>query len=295
MAEGKNIDSLLVNAQAPVTPVQAAEQPENVSEVNESATSTSESPTDHASGQSESSSADEYGNAPTASDDSKEATKSSENVEKDEYGNSIAQSKARMYTEEEVNRMIRERLQRGNHAHSSPKEVKEATENFQADPNSNESWEAQLEQFIDKTLEKKQQQRERESWEREEKSKQAEFETKFRNGMGRYKDFHEVVANKPITDTMMLATRSMKDPAAFIYAASKNYGKELERIAQIKDPYYQAAEIGRLEERMRKNHANASNAPRPIQPSQGDMGDKGNTRPNLDARIHQYGRNKFRR
>ncbi len=289
MPESKNIDDLLMNNQSSAN--LAADS--MVEEVNEP---TSMEGNDPQSAQPHES-ADEYGTVPETGQTSEDAKpeENAESLEKDEYGNQVIQSKSRMYTEDEVNRMIRERLARGNHAHSSPKEVKEATENFQADPNSNESWEQQLEQFIDRTLEKKQQKRERESWEREELGKQAEFETKFTNGMSRYKDFHQVVADKPITDTMMLATRSMKDPAAFIYAASKNYAKELERIAQIKDPYYQAAEVGRLEERMKKVHAAASSSPRPLQPSQGDVTDKGNQRPNIDARIHQYGHNKFKR
>ena len=62
---------------------------------------------------------------------------------------------------------------------------------------------------------------------------------------------------------MTVATRSLKDPAAFIYAAAKRNPEELARIANLSDPYAQMVEIGRLEERMRKNKSTTS-APKPL-------------------------------
>lgn len=284
MSENKNIDSLLMSVTQPV-----ADAAEPVHErADESPLQDSPDTPDDSSSVQES--GDEYegdleAEAPVA-----------EAPDLDEYGHPIA--KPRLYSEDEVQRMIRDRLARGNNVQSaSPQQVQQvqqAAQDFQADPNNPDSWEHQLEAFIDKTLAKKQTQQQREQWERQERTTQAEFESKFTTSMARYNDFRDVVGGKPITNTMMLATRNMKDPAAFIYAAAKTQPKELERIAQITDPYQQAAEVGRLEERMRKTRAAASNTPKPITPSKGDMAEKGNSRPNLDARIHQYGRNKRR-
>jgi hypothetical protein len=62
---------------------------------------------------------------------------------------------------------------------------------------------------------------------------------------------------------MTIATRAMSDPAAFLYAAAKRHPTELQRISNISDPYVQMVEVGRLEERMRKNKP-VSKAPRPL-------------------------------
>jgi hypothetical protein len=81
--------------------------------------------------------------------------------------------------------------------------------------------------------------------------------------MGRFGDFHDVVGSQPVTDAMTLALRGVSDPAAFIYAASKRHPAELQRISQIKDPYSQIVEMGKLEERMKKQPVQTK-APRPI-------------------------------
>jgi hypothetical protein len=62
---------------------------------------------------------------------------------------------------------------------------------------------------------------------------------------------------------MTLATRAMADPAAFLYAAAKRAPQDLERISKIRDPYAQMTEMGKLEERMRRNKP-ATQAPRPL-------------------------------
>lgn len=212
-------------------------------------------------------------------------------AEVDDYGNEVP--KARTYSEEEVQWMIRDRLSRGSAAQA---EVKKAAETFEADPNNPESWETQLEAFVEKTLDKRQGKIQRETMEKQERAKQAEFETKFNSGMEKYKDFREVVTDKPITNAMMMAARNMKDPAAFIYAAAKTQAKELDRIAQLPDAYAQALEIGKLDERMRKARSGNSAAPRPVTPTKGDMpSEKTNTRPSIDARILNYGRKKLKR
>jgi hypothetical protein len=92
--------------------------------------------------------------------------------------------------------------------------------------------------------------------------------------MAKYQDFEQVVMGKPLTPQMVIATRGMSDPAAFIYAAAKTQAPELDRISKIGDPYAQAIELGRLEERMRKARSTVSKAPRPIEAPKGDVSEK---------------------
>jgi len=212
----------------------------------------------------------------------------------DEYGNPV--EKPKTYTEEEVQRMIRERLARGRNAEQpTQQQVQKAADDFKADPNSEDAWEVQLEQFVEKTIEKRQSRQAEQQWRQQEAQRQAEFEAKFTSGMGKYQDFHQVVAGKPITDDMMMATRGMENPAAFIYAACKLKPAEINRIANIEDRAAQMVEIGRLDAEMRKEHARVSSAPKPVQAVKGDMPIKQNEMPSLESRITQYAKQKFAR
>lgn len=208
----------------------------------------------------------------------------------DEYGNPIG--KPKLYTEEELNSIIRERLQRGRHSEQpTPREVQQASEGFKADPNSEETWEVQLEKFVDNVLEKKQAKLAEQKWREEESRKQADFESRFTSQMNKYADFREVVSNKPITDSMMMAARGLDNPAAFIYGACKLYPQEVESIAKINDPYAQAAAVGRLHERMIKSKT-ITNAPRPLDVPKGDMPAKVNNSPSIESRINEYAKSK---
>jgi len=212
----------------------------------------------------------------------------------DEYGNPI--EKPKTYTEEEVQRMIRDRLSRGRHAEQpTQQQVQQATEDFKADPNSEDSWEVQLENFIEKTIDKRQAKQTEAQWRQQEAQKQAEFESKFSAGMNKYQDFHQVVQGKPITDAMMLATRDLENPAAFIYAASKLHAGELDRISRLSDGRTQAMEIGRLHERMIKERRQVSAAPKPVAAVKGDMPVKQHEHPSIDYRIQQHAKQKFAR
>jgi len=210
--------------------------------------------------------------------------------EVDEYGTKVGKKK--LYTEEEVQRMIRDRLSRGKNAQTET-QVQAAAKDFTPDPESTDSWETQLEDFIDATISKREQKAKDSEWRAREEAAQGEFEVKFTQGMGKYKDFEATVSNKPITNAMMLATRSMNDPAAFIYAAAKQHPKELERIAQIQDPLAQGVEMGRLEERMKKSR----NLPSSPKPAKVITGDASNSLPQLDidARIAQHAKTKIMR
>ena len=193
----------------------------------------------------------------------------------DEYGSEVA-TKKRTYTEEEVQTMIRDRLSRGRQQEVQQQQYQPQAAPQPAvpeyDPNNSDSWEVQLESFIENTLTKREQQKQQQDWQRQEQETQTNFEIKFNQGMQKYQDFEQVVSGKPLTPQMVIATRGMADPAAFIYAAAKTQAPELDRISKISDPFSQAIELGRLEERMRKARSNVSQAPRPIEAPKGDMG-----------------------
>ncbi len=209
----------------------------------------------------------------------------------DEYGNPI--EKPKTYTEDEVQRMIRDRLSRGKHAEPAPMPQQPQ---YQADNESDpdEPWDVQLKRFVKQTMEETHTEQKQREWQQQETQRQAEFESKFSLGMGKYADFHDVVAGKPITDTMMLAARNLDNPAAFIYGASKMHPQEIERIARIQDPYAQAAEVGKLHEKMVKAGRVLSNAPKPIETPKTSLPNKINQQPSLESRIDSYAKQKRR-
>lgn len=197
-------------------------------------------------------------------------------LEHDDYGNEKAASKT--YTEDEVNerinQAIRDRLSRleRNTSQQQPNQaqVQQATQQgFEYNAESPESWQQQLESFVEHTVNRMSEKQARQAYEQREQQAQAEFETKFRSGMSRFNDYAQVVATQPITDAMTMASRAMKDPAAFFYAAAKRAPQELQRIANIPDQYAQMVEIGKLEERMRQTKQ-ATKAPKPISKVQED-------------------------
>lgn len=223
--------------------------------------------------------------------ESKEPKDKEEEAHLDEYGNEV--EKPRLYTDEDVQRMIRERMQRGNVQSSSP-EVQQAAKDFQADPGNPDDWEVQLEAFIEKKLDKLEKKKQTVAWQEQEREKQANFEVNFTHGMQKYKDFKETVGKMPVTDSVMMATRDMKDPAAFLYAATKLHPEEFRRIADMKDPFSQAMELGKLDEKMRKTRAISKAAP-PLAPTKGDMGAKYIPKQSLDQKILNHAKAKSKR
>ena len=191
----------------------------------------------------------------------------------DEYGNEKVESESKTYTEQEVNDRINEavrkrlaRLKESQQQTQQPTQQQQqqaADAGFQYDAESGQDWQVQLKEFIIKTQAEVQQQQIQQQYQQQEQEAIAEFEGKLIGGMSKFKDFKEVVGAQPITNPMTMATRAMKDPAAFLYAAAKRHGAELQRISQLRDPYSQMVEIGRLEERMKKQ-ATQTNAPKPI-------------------------------
>lgn len=196
--------------------------------------------------------------------------------EEDEYGNKKERMskgmkdrldrKEKQYQREveqrdrEINDLRAQLAQKG-----ASREVQQAAKDFEYNPDDSGDWQQQLAQFVRqevKTMarsEQEEQERVRES------HVQAEFESKFRDGMVKFDDFRDVISSLPceISNPMTMATRAMDNPAAFLYAAAKRHPQELERISKIRDPYAQVTEMGRLEERMRKNKP-TTKAPRPL-------------------------------
>jgi len=221
----------------------------------------------------------------------------------DEYGTPVQKKESRMFTEEEVQNMIRDRLSRvrteannyqENVAINTQQQVQQAANNFEADPDSSESWETQLSNFIRNEVGRMSQEQQQQHYKAELLRKQQEFESNFTNGMSRYQDFHNVVGNKPFTNDIMQATMSMKDPAAFCYAAAKMHPGEIERISKLTNPYEIATEVGRLEERMKRSK-NVSSAPRPATKITSDVSSKYNDKPSIDSLINSDARRKLSR
>lgn len=233
----------------------------------------------------------------TSENGSLETTSQNTDSPIDEYGNPI--EKPKLYTQDEVQAMIRDRLSRGRNAEQQyqppQQQVQQDASNFKPDENSEESWEVQLENFIDKTIQKRQQEHQRKQWEETQRVVQSDFESKFTTGMGKYADFHNVVQGKPFTDNMLLAIRSLNDPAAFVYAASKMHPQEIDRISRIQDPYQQASEMGRLHEKMVKVRAASANQARPLESPKSDVATPIKTQPSIDERISQHAKQKFAR
>ncbi len=198
------------------------------------------------------------------------------NIDFDDYGNEKPPVVSKTYTEEEVNerinKTVRERLERleRNNPQQIAQQIKpQKSDDFNFDTTNPEDVQAQLKNFIKQTNEETQREQMQRAAELREQQNRQEFEEKFHNGMSKFNDFREIVGAQPITDAMTIATRAMKDPAAFLYAASKRHAPELERISKIPDVYSQMVEMGRLEERMKKTQT-GTKAPRPIRATRED-------------------------
>lgn len=210
--------------------------------------------------------------SPVYGDDNSTSDKgeSEEVTTTDEYGQA-ASKKEKLYTQAEVEQMMRDRNKRGEFAKQETYTPPPETHQSSSDESGGEEWEQQFEALVDQTISKREQKRQEAEWQQRMQHEQAEFEIKFNSGAAKYADFESVVVGKPLTPSMVIATKAMKDPAAFIYAAAKTQAHELERISKIEDKLVQAVEIGKLEERMRKGKASSTGAPRPIESAKGDV------------------------
>jgi hypothetical protein len=216
-----------------------------------------------------------------------------EAAETDEYG--IEVPKARTYSEDEVQRMIKDRLSRGQHAQPQQQQPQQQQgADFQLDPNSDQPWEVQLESFVKGTIDKVNRETQTKQWQAQEQERQTNFEVKFSTGMEKFTDFRDVVGQFPITDSMMMAIRDMDNPATFLYAAAKLRPDEVKRIASLSDPFQQAKEIGRLDEQMRKAK-NISKTAAPLKTITSDVStSRPTTKKSIDSLIQNHAKSKLR-
>jgi hypothetical protein len=151
------------------------------------------------------------------------------------------------------------------HAQGASREVQKAASDFEYNPEASGDWQQQLASFVKQTVSSMGREESESKQRYHEQQLQHEFESKFRAGIEKFHDFPDVIGALPfeISNPMTLATRAMSDPAAFLYAAAKRQPAELERISKMRDPYAQMTEMGKLEERMRKNKP-TTQAPRPL-------------------------------
>lgn len=152
-------------------------------------------------------------------------------------------------------------------------EVQKAAADFEYNPNDETSWQQQLTDFVKQTVKGMHTDEQQKTREVQEQTAQREFQQKFTKGMDRFGDFRDVVGSQPIDDAMTLSLRAMSDPSAFIYAASKRHPQEIERISKLPDPYARMVEMGKLEERMRRNKP-TTKAPRPLGRTREDASSK---------------------
>lgn len=285
MAHTSNIDDILIGGKTDLQP----STPEKANEVDvpreTSPTVAPEAPND------------DYGiddEQAKETDTKAEGSETADRPATDEYGNDKPPSK--MYSEEEVsariNEAVRDRLARfeRNNGQQQPsqQQVQNQAQGFEYNADSPETWQQQLETFVETTVAKMSQKQAQQAKAQRDQQAQAEYEVKFSQGMRKFKDYADVVRSQPITDAMVLASRGISDPAAFFYAASKRMPQELERISRMPDEYAQMVEIGRLEERMRKAKPGTS-APKPVGRTQEDstIAHKSDRQPSIEELIGQ--------
>jgi hypothetical protein len=217
--------------------------------------------------------------APESEEHEPEAQEDSQEVETkplrdtDEYGNE----------KEPENEVIRDRLKKQaesmNRKHQAEidslraqlaergasQQIQQAAGDFEYNPDAAGDWQQQLASFVKQTVNSMGREQDEARNRQQEHEVQQEFESKLITGMANFSDFQDVIRALPceITNPMTLATRAMSDPAAFLYAAAKRNPQELERISKLRDPYAQMTEMGKLEERMRRNKP-TTKAPRPL-------------------------------
>jgi len=277
MSNVSSIDDLLAgvgNSQQPITP----EHKEKVHDEAESANDVQTEASDDVEVEYESDPVDVDDESSDDSDASDEAPQNERSHpsddEVDDYGNKKERMskgmkerldrKEKQYQAEVAQRdyeIQQLRQQLSNNGASN--EVQQAVKDFQYDPNDETGWQQQLADFVKHTVTNMHTEEQTKHRQAHEQKLEKEFHDKFVSGMDRFSDFRDVVGRQPMSDAMTLSLRGMKDPSAFIYAASKRQPGELERISKIPDTYAQMVEMGKLEERMRRNKP-STNAPRPL-------------------------------
>lgn len=278
-----SIDDLLMgigNSQQPATPEHKEKQEK--AEIEEEETETEYDDADD-SDESKDEAADDT-DEPDEEEKPEKKEPETEDDEIDEYGN----------TKERMSKGMKDRLDRKEKQHQreiehrdyelqqlrqqlssqgASSQVQKAAEDFEYNPNDEGTWQQQLTDFVKHTVKNMNNDEQKKQAEVQEQIVEREFHQKFSKGMERFTDFREVVGSQPIDDAMTRALRGMNDPSAFIYAASKRQPSELERISKLRDPYARVVEMGKLEERMRRNKP-TTKAPRPLGRTREDASSK---------------------
>lgn len=202
-----------------------------------------------------------------SSDYHEEEQEESSSKEYDEYGNENSSDEDKpVYSKkdlnERINKAMRQRLNRGE-SEDRIHQKQEIAKDFQYNENSDDSWQQQLESFVENAVVKMNQKQEQVQRDNKEKQIREDLQKKFVADMSKFNDFEDVVGYQSITPAMSYALRAIDKPASFIYAASKNYSAELDRISRLPDEYAQIVEMGKLEERMKKTKQ-STQAPKPI-------------------------------
>jgi hypothetical protein len=219
---------------------------------------------------------DDYTEDADEAEDEDDAPEEKRKKEYDEYGNEKdrmpkgmkdrldRKDRAHQQEVEQRDREI-EQLRSQLASRGASSEVQQAAKDFEYDPNESGDWQQQLASFVKQTVNSMTREQEEQQIRQRDHEAQQEFEGKFRQGMDKFQDFAQVIGGLgfQISNHMTLATRGMEDPAAFLYAAAKRNPQELERISKIRDHYAQMTEMGKLEERMRRNKP-TTKAPRPL-------------------------------
>lgn len=130
-------------------------------------------------------------------------SQSQDSTDLDDYGNKIDKKPPRVYTQEEVNEMIRDRLSRGQFAQQQENQVQQQQQQQQSSE-PQEDWQKELEEFTLKTLEKREQLLHQQQWQQQERNIQAQFEAKFNQGMAKYPDFEQTIMGKGLTHRWLL-------------------------------------------------------------------------------------------
>jgi hypothetical protein len=177
--------------------------------------------------------------------------------------------------DEYANRLMRERVARfeRNQQQAQPTQQQQqaaAQQGFQYDENSNQDWQQQLEQFTMQVIEKREQTQAARYQQAVEQEQLQAFERKFKEGMSKYNDYHEVVGKFDIKDDMLLATKGIKDPAALFRAAALRAPDELAAISKMETKEERAFAMGQLDAKLKKQSVKVSSAPKPIQPTKAD-------------------------
>lgn len=197
-----------------------------------------------------------------------------DDVEEDEYGNK----------KERMSKGMKDRLDRKEKQHQreieqrdyelqqlrqqlatkgASSQVQQAAADFEYNPDNESTWQQQLTDFVKQTVSSMHTDEVKKTREIQDQNAEREFHQKFTKGMDRFQDFRDVVGKLPMDDDMTRSLRGMSDPSAFIYAAAKRQPGEIERIAKLPDRYARMVEMGKLEERMRRNKP-STKTPRPL-------------------------------